>query len=361
MSFSATKCEWSELYVLLRILADGYAIDGRADLSPGGRGRLPVARVTRAEHDGQRDYTIDGGEVHITGQDIDIRIARTRLAEAADRLLAALTDTAGEEAESPGGIEELLDEMSVYDLAANTNDRTDITVTFHCPSMPGRGFIIRSRLAPMRPLLDGGRAANIKYEVTGAKLSGPAINKVNSSCDPADIKGRIAMLAGMGCSLRFADVADKIFRHNLTMIDLRFPRLAAAMVMAMTLDDVTRLDRLTAMLEADNPLKIKDDLVTVNGYYRHKVREFLLAATTALRPTKPYDGRQSAVRGLLLADTDGTVHCFSDDDRDTFTDFLMTHTRLERGPVARDKYGMVERENGIPYMKLNLKVGITPR
>ena len=87
----------------------------------------------------------------------------------------------------------------------------------------------------------------------------------------------------------------------------------------------------------------------------------LLAATTALRPTKPYDGRQSAVRGLLLADTDGTVHCFSDDDRDTFTDFLMTHTRLERGPVARDKYGMVERENGIPYMKLNLKVGITPR
>ena len=99
MSFSATKCEWSELYVLLRILADGYAIDGRADLSPGGRGRLPVARVTRAEHDGQRDYTIDGGEVHITGQDIDLRIARPRLAEAADRLLAALTATAGEEAE----------------------------------------------------------------------------------------------------------------------------------------------------------------------------------------------------------------------------------------------------------------------
>jgi type II restriction enzyme len=38
-------------------------------------------------------------------------------------------------------------------------------------------------------------------------------------------------------------------------------------------------------------------------------------------------------------------------------DFLYHTTRLERGSMEKDKYGMLERENNVYYFKLNLKIG----
>lgn len=41
-------------------------------------------------------------------------------------------------------------------------------------------FCVRSRLGTMFPLLDGGRAANLKFEQTGVKFATPTVNKINA-------------------------------------------------------------------------------------------------------------------------------------------------------------------------------------
>lgn len=72
-------------------------------------------------------------------------------------ILHTLKTVSGEEIEISEGLEAFLDAVNIYDLEANTDDRTDLSVAFWHPEAPLTGFSVRCRLAPMNPLLDGGR------------------------------------------------------------------------------------------------------------------------------------------------------------------------------------------------------------
>lgn len=361
MAFDATKREWSELYAFFRILSDGFVAEGNADLSADGQTKLPVAMVQRIEHDGPRQYILEGNDVLLKGENIDKRIPREDFGTVADMILEALKNSREDSVMSPDGVEEFLDEVAIYNLEAQTEDRTDLSIAFFSADAPLYGFCVRSRLGKMFPLLDGGRTANLKFEQTGIKFASPTVNKINSFGEDDDVVGRMLMIERLGGKLKYDDVADKIFRNNLAMIDLRFSRVVAEMVRTMHLDGITKVRELTEAVERINPHKIKDELITKNGYYRHKVKEFLLALATGMRPAKIYYGPDSAISGLLFVNTDGSVHCFRRENRRPFVEFLYNNTRLEKGPTDKDKYGYLEKENGIYYFKLNLKIGFMKR
>ena len=169
------------------------------------------------------------------------------------------------------------------------------------------------------------------------------------------------MIERLGGVLKYADVADKVFRCNLGMIDLHFGRLLAEMVRLMHLEEVTRISQLVERMEEMNPLKIKDELITKHGFYRYKMRQFLLAAALGLRPAKIYTGKPGAIGGMLLVQGDGSVWLYDTSDTETFAEFLYQNSRLLKGDVEKDKYGFLERENGTYYFKLNVKIGLLKR
>ena len=96
-------------------------------------------------------------------------------------------------------------------------------VAFYSADAPLTGFCVRSRLSSMFPLLDGGRTANLKFEQTGIKFATPTVNKINAFGEEDDVAGRMLMIERLGGVLKYNDVADKVFRSNLSMIDLHFP------------------------------------------------------------------------------------------------------------------------------------------
>ena len=91
------------------------------------------------------------------------------------------------------------------------------------------------------------------------------------------------------------------------------------------------------------------------------MKQFLLALALGMRPAKIYNGTDSAVEGLLLTNGDGGVLCYHKSLRQTFADYLYLNSRFEKGPVDKDKYGFLERENGVYYFKLNVKIGLLKR
>lgn len=369
MAFESTKREVSELYAFARLLADGCV--------PMDRGERRVMMVERMEHDGPRRYVRSAEKESVTiicgvkerngrfveSTDTAPREVPCELFEAlANALLELLRSGNSQEVIVPDDIEEVLDELKIYDLEAHTEDRTDFTVTFDAPWCQAEGLVVRSRLGAMNPLLDGGRAANLKLELTGIKFAVPTVNKVNALPESADeVCQRMLMIERLGGVLRYADVADKVFRCNLGMIDLHFGRLLAEMVRLMHLEDITRISQLTERMEEMNPLKIKDELIKKHGYYRHKIRSFLLAVALGMRPAKIYTGRSGAIGGLLLVQTDGTLCLYDQTDSDAFAEFLYQNSRLLKGDVEKDKYGFLERENGVYYFKLNVKIGLLKR
>ena len=361
MAFEATKREWGELYAFFRLLADGYVHAGKADATPDETMRLPVAMVMRREQDGERRYYIRKDNVRVEGEGMDKTYPREDFMAAAQLVLEAMRGTSGDNVTSPDGIEEFLDELAIYDLEARTDDRTDLSVAFYAPDAPLTGFCVRSRLGAMNPLIDGGRAANFKFEQTGVKFSAPAVGKINSFGEPDDVLGRMLMIERLGGVLKYSDVADKIFRSNLSLIDLHAGRMMGEMVRMMWLEGITKVSDLTEGIKRLNPLKIKDELITKHCYYDYKVRELLLALAGGMRPAKLYNGTETAVAGFLFVDGLGRLMCYQRAFRQTFADFLFFNSRLEKGATAKDKYGFLERENGIYYFKLNLKIGLLRR
>ena len=374
MAFSATKRELGELYTFFRLLADGAVSLGTAQVVKDEAKRWPVAMIQREEHDGPRRYYIEPDEIRIVAGTRDkdgtfianadgiSHFPRRDFSDAAELILYLLKTVTGEEMEISEGLEAFLEAVNIYDLEANTDDRTDFSVAFWHPEAPPAGFNVRCRLSPMNPLLDGGRTANLKLEQSGIKFAVPTVNKVNALPEsPTEVADRILMIERLGGVLRYSDVADRVFRCNLLMIDLHFPRMLAEMVRIMHLDGITRVSELTERIKEMNILKIKDELINKHGFYEFKMKQFLLALALGMRPAKIYNGTDSAVEGMFLMDANGEILCYHKSERSLFADFLYQNTRFEKSSVDKDKYGFLERENGVYYFKLNVKIGLTKR
>ena len=361
MAFEATKREWCELYTFFRLLTEGKVTLGTAKAKKG-EIDWPIAMIQREEHDGTRCYYIEKEMVRIKGENSEKSVPREDFGIVADLILQAVKSSSEDEVTSPDGVEEFLDEVAIFDLEAKTEDRTDFYIAFWHPEAPLSGFSVRSRLSAMNPLLDGGRAANLKLEQSGVKFATPTVNKINALPEaPNEVAERMLLIERLGGVLKYSDVADRVFRSNLLMIDLHFPRVLTEMVRIMHLDGISRISELTEVIKQMNPLKIKDELINKHKFYEFKMKQFLMALVLGMRPAKIYNGLDSAVEGILLVDGNGDVLCYHKSEKQVMEDFLFLNTRFEKGSLEKDKYGFLERENGVYYFKLNAKIGLVKR
>ena len=334
MAFEATKKEWCELYTFFRLLADGKVSLGTSQARRVEMEGWPVALIQREEHDGTRRYYIEQENVRIVSGAMNAAtfvasdkeeqcVPREDFDGAAELILELLKTTVGSDmVEVPEGLEGFLDAINIYDLEAKTEDRTDFSIAFWHAEAPLTGFNVRCRLSAMNPLLDGGRTANLKLEQSGIKFATPTVNKINAVPEsPTEVTERMLMIERLGGVLKYSDVADRVFRCNLLMIDLHFPRMLAEMVRMMHLDGISRVSELTERIKEINPLKIKDELINKHGFYEFKMKQFLLALALGMRPAKIYSGTDSAVEGILLVNAAGEVLCYHQSERHTFADF----------------------------------------
>lgn len=360
---SATRKEWNELYVFFTLLHKGSVSLGNEEGKPSDR-VLPIYMISRQEHDGERKYYVEEEMIRVVSSDNETEFPREDFGTVSDMILSALRENREDEVEAPDGVEGFLDALRIFDMEARTDDRTNFYITFHDASFPPVGLRIYSRLCAMQPLLDGGRTANLKLEQSGVRFSQPAVNKINYTDDPEnpnEVARRMMYIESLGGVLKYNDVADKIFRSNLALIDLNIGRVLTEMVRVMHLDNINKVDELTAIIEDRNPLKIKEELIRKHLYYRHKIKEFLLALALGMRPSKQYNGTESAVAGFVMVDAQGNILVYRKTEREVFANYLFKHTRLEKGNPEKDKYGYLERENRLYYFKLNLKVAFVKR
>ena len=359
--FTVSRKDLGELLALFRLVENMQVAEATAD-GQASDVCIAISAVMREENKLMRCYRREGNLVHIEREDTDevLTFDISEWTTTAQGLFEALRQTDDEQLVIVDDAEEaFLDRAKIFSIAGTAEGQYHLLLATDGGLMTA-GVWMRLGAYPTK-VLEGGRAANLKFEQTGTRFATPMAAKVNALETPHTVRDRMLLVEDMGSTLKYYGVADKTFRANLAMLDLHLGRLLAEMLRISYTDDVLRLDELARRISQLNPLKVKAELIEKHHYYEYKLKQLLLACAAGMRPAKIYTGAENLPAYFVVLNPDGQPIAFPAADRARFADFLLSTTRLERGSLLKDKYGQLERENNAYYFKLNLKIALTKR
>jgi hypothetical protein len=364
LSDSKNLGEWSELYVLARLLANGRVQEAH----PEDFGALLLMHdIDSVRLQGQYQgkelrYVIEGGNVAVFGAGLHrADILRDELGRRAQALFVAM-----QAAKSKGLVSSLPEGHHLRGLllkdsvAASAHVRNDLEARL-AGQARYRGYSIKSQVHTPSSLLNASSATNFVYEVVRRQAQ-------NSSSIPAfgnSHKTNIRRLHQAGFRLKFLRVDNKTFGANLRTVHPELPRVIGRSLYAACLQ---RSRSVNSVLTRAFPPSI-GDLRLPNGIsislrsdasrdgfeialfkdFLGEVQLGMVPATRWVRPEDDFGGR-------LLVSRDGDVLVESYGGMDALQSRLYDSLSFEQGVRSKHDYGYPYVESGRTYLKLNLQL-----
>lgn len=353
------KGEWSEIYVLLRLLANGKIYAADSDLNRLEDVYFPIIKVIREEQKGEiKEYsTGDVIVIHINGVKVK-EVPALEFENEADILLHDINSKSAKGAFSVENTQNFMDKILCYKLSAPATDKTDITikiVDINTGYSPVVGFSIKSELGAAPTLLNAGKTTNFIYEVIHSNPSllreTNAIYKVSGGKNHTDVKGRITKIINEQGELHYCKMNNATFQDNLVLIDSNMDRIIAETLLYFYKDGITNCDEMVCKLEQENPMKYGN----VNAY-RYKFKKFLTAVALGMKPATVWDGVDEATGGYIVVTKEGNVLAYHIYNRNYFEEYLLKNTKYETASTTRHEFGEVYNDQGRDFIALNLQV-----
>lgn len=355
-NFTGNIGEWSEVYALLRLLADGKIYSAGSDLEPDPELFFPLTKVLREESSGKTLEFV----VNRSDEKIDVIENGAPASSVATDLFQEEALVLFEEMNSPhegasfsaGRTEYFITNLGCESIKASSSDKTDIKIQIHDPQTgyePVSGFSIKSQVGSPSTLLNATRATNFTFKVNG--LDDASVRRINSIEGPRKIIERMSAIFSGARSVVFSSVDNEIFARNLMLIDSRMADIIAEALVVHYRDNIKSVSQVVDILEEDNPLGFPS-----GGFYRYKVKKFLCAVALGFQPAREWDGKDEANGGYIIVTSKGDVVAYHIYNRDSFEDYLLQSTHFERGSTSRHGFATLYKEGGSTYMKLNLQI-----
>ena len=356
MTKTANKGEWSEIYVLFKLLGDKrvYAGDGQLNKIP--EIFYPILKILREEKEGHYEYCLDQDIVIVTEDGTEIlRKNCKEFLDVALQLLEVMKKAKG--TFSVPIAEDFMNEIHCHSIKAGSQEKADIRIMIHdfrTGMSPTLGFSIKSQVGSDSTLLNSGKTTNFTYEVSGGVFSDESIEEINHINTRTKLLDRYHSIKQFGGELVFSKVDDRTFSNNLMMIDTCMPQILAAILLANLETLSSDISRLTKEVTKENPLNF--DLEENDSFYEHKIKNFLVAVALGMVPHTPWKGKYEANGGYLVVKDDGDVLCYHIYDRNLFEDYLFYNTKLEKASSSRYEYASLYKEDNKLKYKLNLQI-----
>lgn len=355
---TGNKGEWSEIYVFLKLLAEGklYAADSKL-------GRIsevfyPIIAILRKDTSGARNY-VRGSKIRIVNPAnnstlIEVEIAR--FVSAAKFLLKKIRDSANSSFEVRETTE-FLRTIDVHSLKAKSSDKRDITIVVHdlrTNMDPVLGFSIKSNLGSASTLLNPGKTTNFVYRVVGRQFTNAEIDEINDISTKSKVRDRLREITEKGRTLCFADTTERNFKLNLQMIDSVMPDIVAQMLFHFYCGQGNNVTDLVDLLVTNNPLGFDQELL--HPLYEYKVKSLLTDIALGMTPARLWEGKYDATGGYIIVKADGEVLCYHIYNRNEFQNYLLDNTRFDTPSTSRYDFGYIYSEHGSQFIKLNLQI-----
>ena len=335
--FKGNKWEWSEVYALLRIMADEkiYATDSET-----------------------KEYT--AGEmisIYIKGEKVK-ELPATEFESESVNLLNEINSKDFYGALSVESTQNFRDKILCYKILTPVIDKNDIMIkitdadTVYSPTI---GSLIKSELGSYSTLLNAGKTTNFIYKIVQNHSDfireANEIYKVSGGKNHTNVRGRISKIIEENGTLEYRNINNQIFEDNLVLIDSNMDRIIAETLLYFYKDGISNCNEMVEKLEQENPMNYGN----VNAY-RYKFKKFLTAVSLGMKTATVWDGLDEATGGYIVVTKEGNVLAYHIYNRNYFEEYLLSNTKYETASTSRHDFGEVYSENGEDFIKLNLQV-----
>ncbi len=353
---TGNKGEWSEIYTLLKVVADKQLFAGDSNLNKIENLIFPIIKVLRDESNGTFEFSYDNDLVIVKNNNEEIRISVNEFKKQAHFLLTKLKEKTSATFSIPE-IENFINSFNSHSLKAKSTVKSDIRIVIHdqrTGTNPELGFSIKSQLGGASTLLNAGKTTNFIYKISNLNLAQNQISEINSIDTRSKIKDRIEKVKELKGNFTFDKPESSVFENNLVLIDSALPKIISEIVSLFFTSNLSKTSDLVTEISAKNPLGY--NLENNHPFYSYKIKRFLTDIALGMMPSKVWTGELDATGGYLVVKDDGEILCYHIYNRNEFEDYLFTNTKLETASSTRHDFGTVYEQDGQLYFKLNLQI-----
>ncbi|MDD3899852.1 MAG: HpaII family restriction endonuclease [Dysgonamonadaceae bacterium] len=353
---TGNKGEWSEIYVFLKLLADGRLDAADANLNVIPNIYYPIIKILRQENNKELEYCIKD-EIRVFDENKNelIHIPVIEFINNSKLLFSYLRSSQGRSFAFED-IEDFLNSIKIFTLSATSTDKSDINLVVHDLKTglePKLGFSIKSMIGKDATLFNAGSTTNFIYEIIVNDQI--VIDEINAIQTKPKIANRIQKIRENGCSICFRNIQSDTLQLNLQLIDSDLPKiLAELIILKYTSPGDSSIALLVNQLTINNPLNF--NLSQGHPFYEYKIKNFLTDSALGMTPAAKWNGNYDATGGLIIVKENGDLVCYHIYNHNEFQDYLFNNTRLEQASTSRYGFGDLYQENGKLFIKLNLQV-----
>jgi hypothetical protein len=345
--------EWSELYVLSKILVDGGAFGSFDGERRGESDFHKVFEVIFPSQSGGKStvYRIKNGDVNRYEDDEYVGAVDTRLLKSlSSKFFDEITSPSRQSTfESKLGLEilNLLGKKSPSATSASRVSDLELVLMDKWAGAPTPpvGFSIKSQVGSPSTLLNASGATNFEFEI---------VNRLNADLDQIkfdsnnSVQKLVKNLLLAECDLVFSQMRSESFADKLTLLDSNMVENVANLVINFYGSDFSLVSDVAnsafPVIDKGSPQKI------------FKVKQFLGAIAMGLRPSGEWDGDISKFKGMIIAKKNGDVVLYYVYNLSQFQDYLYSSVKFEVASTSRHKFGSIVERSGKHFIDLNLQI-----
>lgn len=370
------KGEWSELYVLVSLLAEGKLYQSDINLNKDIKNIYEVIRGYKQE----TDYTLN-----FDRENEVIRISKI-IGETAEpvksvslkdfdylskQLYHGIVAGKGRVFGIPD-VKDTLSSLKIQKLKEKSTEKADIKLKIYDHRLAKEtdlGFSIKSLIGGDSTLFNPGTGTNFIFDVIAdTPIDCKTFNE--QTYQKPKLISRLRELEKLGASVKYSGLQSRKFWKNLKMTDGDLPEILAYALYYRYFLGVSDLTDIVEHLEKTDPLDFYNGLPCEQKLYQYKVMRFLTECAMGMTAEKPWSGEYDRFGGVIVAKADGDIVAFHIYDFNLFRRYLLNNTRLEQAATGEDPqapgnpktggknycYGWLYDEDGSQKIKLNLQV-----
>ena len=350
------KGEWSEVYTFLKLLSDGRLYAADANLNQISTIYYPILQILREEPTGQLTFSRDT-KIEIIDQNgvKQFELTIEEFKHKSVELLENIRSSSSSTFDVPDVLN-FMNSINISKLKAQSREKKDITIVVHdifTGHKPILGFSIKSKLGGASTLVNASGATNFIFEIN-PPLQDTLIEEINTINTKSKIKDRLACIESNHSELVFNNLQSDNFKRNLTMIDSLFPQIIGEMLKLFFKGEGSKISELTTNIKNINPCLY--DLVNHHPYYEYKIKNFLTDSALGMTPMSIWSGHYDVNGGYIIVKENGDLVCYHIYNRNEFQDYLFNNTKFDTPSSSRHGFGLIYKENGKQYFKLNLQI-----